>query len=168
MPDALNNREGPQARDPSKGLNRQSYEKDWLKRPPDCQLQEVRKKTLTGPQLLWWKQSMSLHTWHRQSPCTPSSCTTFMLNSHWGRAATGKKNLLHEVFVHRVASVVSNSLQPCRLWPARLLCQGRVFSKQECWNVLANAAAAKSLQSCLTLCNPMDSSPPGSSVHRIL
>ena len=30
------------------------------------------------------------------------------------------------------------------------------------------AAAAKSLQSCLTLCTPMDSSPPGSSVHRIL
>ena len=33
---------------------------------------------------------------------------------------------------------------------------------------LPTAAAAKSLQSCLTLCNPMDSSPPGSSVHRIL
>ena len=30
------------------------------------------------------------------------------------------------------------------------------------------AAAAKSLQSCLTLCDPMDSSPPGSSVHRTL
>ena len=30
------------------------------------------------------------------------------------------------------------------------------------------AAAAKSLQSCPTLCNPMDSSPPGSPVHRIL
>ena len=29
-------------------------------------------------------------------------------------------------------------------------------------------AAAKSLQSCPTLCDPMDSSPPGSSVHRIL
>ena len=27
---------------------------------------------------------------------------------------------------------------------------------------------AKSLQSCLTLCNPMDCSPPGSSVHGIL
>ena len=26
----------------------------------------------------------------------------------------------------------------------------------------------KSLQTCLTLCDPMDSSPPGSSVHRIL
>ena len=30
------------------------------------------------------------------------------------------------------------------------------------------AAAAKLLQSCLTLCDSMDSSPPGSSVHGIL
>ena len=30
------------------------------------------------------------------------------------------------------------------------------------------AAAAKSLQSCLTLCHPIDSSPPGSSVPRSL
>ena len=30
------------------------------------------------------------------------------------------------------------------------------------------AAAAKSLQSCPTLCDPMDSSPPSSSVHGIL
>ena len=30
------------------------------------------------------------------------------------------------------------------------------------------AAAAKLLQSCPTLCDPMDSSPPGSSVHRTL
>ena len=32
----------------------------------------------------------------------------------------------------------------------------------------AAATAAKLLQSCPTLCDPMDSSPPGSSVHRIL
>ena len=32
----------------------------------------------------------------------------------------------------------------------------------------AAAAAAKSLQSCLTLCNPVDSSPPGSPVLGIL
>ena len=30
-----------------------------------------------------------------------------------------------------------------------------------------SAAAAKSLQSCPTLCDPMDCSPPGSSVHGI-
>ena len=33
---------------------------------------------------------------------------------------------------------------------------------------LTAAAAAKSLQSCLTLCDPIDSSPPGSSVPGIL
>ena len=33
---------------------------------------------------------------------------------------------------------------------------------------LAAAAAAKSLQSCPTLCDPMNSSPPGSSVHGIV
>ena len=31
-----------------------------------------------------------------------------------------------------------------------------------------SAAAAKSLQLCLTLCDPIDGSPPGSSVHGIL
>ena len=47
------------------------------------------------------------------------------------------------------------------------------FSRQksvlnhECWGAEA-AAAAKSLQSCLTLCDPIDSSPPGSSVPGIL
>ena len=30
------------------------------------------------------------------------------------------------------------------------------------------AAAAKSLQLCLTLCDPIDGSPPGSSIPRIL
>ena len=32
----------------------------------------------------------------------------------------------------------------------------------------AAAAAAKSLQSCPTLCNPVDGSPPGSSIPGIL
>ena len=36
------------------------------------------------------------------------------------------------------------------------------------WKSLAAAAAAKSLQSCWTLCNPIDSSPPGSAVPGIL
>ena len=31
-----------------------------------------------------------------------------------------------------------------------------------------DAAAAKLVQSCPALCNPIDSSPPGSSVHGIL
>ena len=35
-------------------------------------------------------------------------------------------------------------------------------------NAAAAAAAPKSLQSCLTLCDPIDSSPPGSPVPGIL
>ena len=36
------------------------------------------------------------------------------------------------------------------------------------WNQDAAAAAAKLLQSCLTLCDPIDGSPPGPTVPRIL
>ena len=35
-------------------------------------------------------------------------------------------------------------------------------------HVLYTVCYAKSIQSCLTLCDPMDCSPPGSSVHEIL
>ena len=36
------------------------------------------------------------------------------------------------------------------------------------FSIYAAAAAAKSLQSCLTLCDPIDGSPPGSLVPGIL
>ena len=38
----------------------------------------------------------------------------------------------------------------------------------ESWTVKKAAAAAKSLQSCPTLCNPIDSSPAGSPIPGIL
>ena len=84
-------------------------EKDWPKRPSERQLQEAQKKkdsdraTIPGAEA-----TMSLHNWCCQGPHKPSSCTTFMLNSHWGRAATGKKKSF--IHVHRVALVVSDSL----------------------------------------------------------
>jgi len=44
-----------------------------------------------------------------------------------------------------------------------------VMYECECWTIKkAATAAAKSLQSCLTLCDPIDSSPPGSSVPGVL
>ena len=43
------------------------------------------------------------------------------------------------IYVRKVALDMSNSLRPCTLWPARLLCQGGgEFSRQEHWSVLAN------------------------------
>ena len=49
---------------------------------------------------------MSLHTWRHQGPSKPGRCATFALNSHWGRAATGKKIIIC-AYVRRVALVVS-------------------------------------------------------------
>ena len=43
---------------------------------------------------------------------------------------------------------------------------GKVMSLP--FNMLSATAAAKSLQSCLTLCDPIDGSPPGSSAPGIL
>ena len=59
---------------------------------------------------------MSLHTWCLQCPRKPSSCATFTLNPHWGRAATGqkkKKDLVSMCTGWSPTLVVSDSLQPC-------------------------------------------------------
>ena len=93
---------------------------------------------------------MSLHTWCLQGPRKPSSYTTFMPNSHRGRAATGKK--MSCIYALRVTSVVSNSLKPCRLWPARLLCQGMGLFRQECWSVLANTGRHALLEHYISCC----------------
>ena len=118
---------------------------------------------------------MSLHTWRRQGPCKPSSCTSFTFNPHWGRAATGKRNSL--------MFVCTGLLQSCPTLCSPADCGLPGFSVREgvlqvrileCigqdWlpNPSAAAAAAKSLQSCPTLCDPIDGSPPGSPVSGIL
>ena len=45
---------------------------------------------------------------------------------------------------------------------------GRFFTTSAAWEAITRAAAAKSLQSCPTLCDPIDGSPPGSPVPGIL
>ena len=76
-------------------------------------------------------------------------------------------NLVH------VCSVVSNSLQPHRLWPARLLCPWDSPGKNTgvCCRFLRQFMKVKIesqvAQSCPTLCNPTDCSLPGSSIHEI-
>ena len=140
MPEALNYRVGPHPgcsfkclmhqtaeKDPRQGSPLSAWrggatEKDRPKRPSEGQLQEARKKTLIGPGLLRRRQSVSLHAWRHQGPRKPSSCAPFTLSSRWGRAATGKEKSC--AYACRVTLVLSDSLPPCGLWPARLLCQG--------------------------------------------
>ena len=69
-----------------------------------------------------------------------------------------------------ISSVVPNSVRPHRRQPTRLLHPWHSPGKNTgggC-HFLLQGMHVKSLQSCLTLCDPMDSSPPGSSVHGIL
>ena len=50
-----------------------------------------------------------------------------------------------------------------------LPCGGNTYMASKIWNPPRfSPAAAKSLQSCLTLCNPIDGSPPGSPIPGIL
>ena len=106
---------------PLSGWTEGAIEKDGPKRPLVASYKRLEKR-LIRPLLLRRRQSVALYTWHRQGPHTSSSCSTFTFNSHRGRDATGIKKSC--VYVHRVTSVVFDSLWPCRLWPARLLCQG--------------------------------------------
>ena len=60
-----------------------------------------------------------------------------------------------------------NPLPPPKVW----LSNFKLFVNSYGWAVkliTAAAAAAKSLQSCLTLCNPIDGSPRGSPVPGVL
>ena len=55
------------------------------------------------------------------------------------------------------------------VWPTLSLFATEETDTQTCLNVAAAAAAAaKSLQSCPTLCTPIDGSPPGSAIPGIL
>ena len=80
---------------------------------------------------------MSLGAWCSQGPRDPSSCTTFTLNPHRGRAATvkKKKKVLHLCIQGHFGHVQLF----VTLWT--VACQDSLswgFSRQEYWSVLAN------------------------------
>ena len=82
---------------------------------------------------------------HHSSKASILQCSTFfMVQLSHPYMTTGKTiALTKRTFVDKVMSLLFNMLS-------------------------ATAAAAKSLQSCLTLCNPIDGSPPGSPIPGVL
>ena len=119
VPDTPNNREELRAREPSKYLNRRSYGERPAKEASDHS-KKLEKKTdrakasiveavhvpvhLAPPESLQTKQAM------------PPSCSTLT----GVELPQAKKSC---VYACRVTLVVSDSLRPCGLWPARLICQ---------------------------------------------
>ena len=57
---------------------------------------------------------------------------------------------------------------PWGLWKRSWVCPGENSARGWKGNLDKGVAAAKSFQSCLTLCNPIDGSPPGSAIPGIL
>ena len=103
---------------------------------------------------------MSLRTWHHRVPTNQIALPPSAQLSLGQCCHRQKKSC---VYAHRAASVVSDTLQPCRLWPARLLCQGGESPSKNTgayWLILIatpSESESEVSQSCPTLCDPMDS-----------
>ena len=72
-----------------------------------------------------------------------------------------------EVVVRNTAPVIWDKAYISRVWSGSLTIH-RKWASFSLLSEKSHAAAAKSLQSCPTLCDPIDGSPPGSSVPGIL
>ena len=89
---------------------------------------------------------MSLNTLLCQGPHNPSSCAMFMLNPHWGRAATDKNSL---VSMH--ARLLQSCPTLCDPMAVASLLEG--FSRQEYWSILANTGCHTLLEHYISCCS---------------
>ena len=97
--------------------------------------------------------------------CNPTDYTVHGILQQ--NAGVGSLSLLQKIFPIQGSN-------PCLLHCRWILCHRATWEALRCSfigkksRVNAAAAAAESLQSCLTLCDPIDSLPPGSAVPGIL
>ena len=77
-----------------------------------------------------------------------------------------QQNVVHIYTMEHYSSIKKKKIMPfAATWmDLEIVILSEVSQRQICDKVYA-CMCAKSLQSCLTLCDPMDCSPPGSSVH---
>ena len=96
-----------------------------------------------------WSQSVSFHSWCHQAPQSQAAAPPSLSTLTGAEMPQAKRSCASACWV---TLVVSDSLQPCRLWPARLLCQGGSFSRQEYWSVLANTGCHTLLEHYISCC----------------
>ena len=88
---------------------------------------------------------------HLAPPGSPQAKQLRHLHTQLSLGQSCHRQKMFCIYACRVASVVS-CLRPCRLWPARHLCQGRRFSRQEYWSVLANICSHILLEHYISCC----------------
>ena len=96
-------------------------EKDWPKRPSDCQVQEAGKKTDRAIIPATEAVHVPAHLVPLGCPHAKQLCH---LHAQLSLEQSCHRQTMSCVYVCRVTLVMSNSLRPCGMWPARLLCQG--------------------------------------------
>ena len=89
---------------------------------------------------------------HLTPPDSPQAKQLYHLHAQLSLGQRWHRQKKSCPYVHRVASVVSHSLRPCELWPARLLCQGGGFSRQEYWSVWDNTGCHTLLEHYISCC----------------
>ena len=103
-----------------------STEKDWPERSSNPQLQEARKKD--SDRVITPATEPVCVPAHSSPPGSPQAKKQHHLHAQLSLGKSchrQKKKKKSCVYARRVTSVLSDSLQPCRLWPARLPCQRR-------------------------------------------
>ena len=132
VPDAPNNGEGPQAREPSERLSGQSYREDWPERPSG-RLREAGEKTLTGHNSCSGGRPCSCTVGATRVPTSqaaaPPSCSALT-----GAELPQAKETCMCAHVHLSSAQLFATLQAVPFQAS--LSQG--FSRQEYWSVLAN------------------------------
>ena len=99
-----------------------------------------------------------------QAPC---SSPVFVVSKLWSCNHKRRIKTLQD-FLHWTNINCQSNVKALRMGVVILPFKSAIINWSNiCWMVHA-AAAAKSLQSCLTLCHPVDGSPPGSPVPGIL
>ena len=135
---------------------------------------EQQKETQTSLKSFPLKQIFPNHMTKDEFLTDPGTCRWVIgsIHSHLPVYMAGGSSLLtSQGFFICSRKVTRSSLETTR--PAirkRNICFARDSSVSDliCSQVRREGTCAKSLQSCLTLCHPMDCSLPGSSVHGIL
>ena len=147
VPDAPSYRVWPHPRGPSMFLTHWTTEKDPRQRSPLKGLKGQSYGERLAKQAFWfpgWKKRLlSGHDSCCGGSQSPRTLDAAMVPASQAAAPPSRstltgaelpqaKNVLHLFVQGRFSRV--DSLRPCRLWPARLLCRGGGFSRQEYWS----------------------------------
>ena len=141
-------------------------EKYWSKRSSDFQLQETRKKTVRAITPVVEAVCVPAYL---ALPGSLQANQLYHLHAQLSLGQNCHRQKKPCIYVRRVASVVSNPLQPCRLWPASLLCQGGVSPGKNTgtyWPMLLLLSCFSRVQLRATLWTAAHQAPPSTGFSR--